>query len=66
MSLTFKNGIFFDKSLIDIRETIGLVNLPSDVKTPVVKQETASNRIPFIIISLESSSMNFADPHPLR
>lgn len=61
ISLTFQNGISIDKSLIAIREAIGLANLPTEVKPPVVERKTASDGMPFMIISLESSSMDFAE-----
>ncbi len=59
--LTFQNGISIDKSLIAAREAIGLTNLPTEVKPPVVERKTASQELPFIVISLESSSMDFAE-----
>jgi multidrug efflux pump len=59
--LTFQNGISIDKSLIAIREAMGLANLPREVKPPVVERKTASDGMPFMIISLESYLMDFAE-----
>ena len=59
--LNFQNGISIDKSFIAIREAIGLANLPKGAKPPVVKRKAASDEMPFIVISLESSSMDFAE-----
>ena len=61
ISLTFRNGTSIDKSLIAIREAIGLASLPKDVKPPVVERKTKSDGMPFILLSLESSSMDFAE-----
>lgn len=59
--LNFQNAISIDQSLIAIREAIGLANLPKEVKPPVVKRKAASDEMPFIVISLESASMDFAE-----
>ena len=60
IDITFKSGTSIDKSLIAIREAISLVRLPTEVLTPRVKRATAAQGFPFILISLESSSMDFA------
>ena len=39
---------------------IGLAKLPSEVDPPIVERQKASDSIPFIVVSLESSSMDFA------
>ncbi len=61
ISLSFLNGTSIDKALIAIREAIGLAYLPSQVKSPIVERKTASDGMPFMVISLESSVMDFAD-----
>ncbi len=61
ISISFKNGISIDKSLMDIREAIGLARLPTEVRSPVVARKTTSEGMPFIVVSLESSAMDFAE-----
>lgn len=61
ISITFKDGISIDKSIIVIREAIGLTVLPPEVRPPIIKRKTNSDGMPFIIISLKSSSMDFAE-----
>lgn len=61
ISLQFKNGTSIDKSLVAIREAIGLADLPTEVKPPVVQRDTAADGMPFVVISLESSSTDFAE-----
>ena len=59
ITLTFKNGTSIDRSLVAIREAISLARLPTDVRSPIVKRATKQG-LPFMIISLESASMDFA------
>lgn len=61
ITLTFKNGVSIDKSVIAIREAIGLVDLPKEAKPPLIERKKASDTMPFMIIAIESSSMNFAE-----
>ncbi|MDF3055480.1 MAG: conserved rane protein of unknown function [Gammaproteobacteria bacterium] len=62
INITFQNGISMDSSLIAIREALGLARpqLPQEVKEPVVQRSTAADGMPFIVLSLTSSSMDFA------
>ncbi len=61
ISITFKGDTSVEKSLIAIRDAISLIQLPSDVKPPIVERKTASDGTPFVVISLEGSVMDFAE-----
>ncbi len=61
ITLSFKNGISIDKSIIAIREAIGLVTLPKEVDPPRIERKKASDVMPFMVISLESTAMDFAE-----
>jgi len=61
ISITFKSDVSIEKSINAIREAVGIVQLPPDAKPPLIERKTASDGMPFIIISLESSSLDFAD-----
>lgn len=62
INIAFQNGTSLDRAMLSIREAIGLArgNLPIEVKDPVVQRRTVSSGMPFIVLSLESSSMDFA------
>ncbi len=60
IQLTFKNGISLDKSLLAIREAIGLARLPYEVQPPVVTRKTVSEGMPFMVMALKAPSMDFA------
>lgn len=62
IELNFKNGTSIDRAMLAIREAIGLARgqLPQEVKDPVVERKTVSSGMPFIVLSLESTSMDFA------
>lgn len=62
ITLNFRSGTSIDRALIAIREAIGLARgqLPQEVKEPIVERQAVSDAMPFIIVSLESSSMDFA------
>lgn len=61
ISLFFKHGVSLDRALLSIREAVALVELPDQVKAPRVERKTSADGMPFMIISLESSSMAFAE-----
>jgi multidrug efflux pump len=62
INISFKNGTSIDRAMIAIREAIGLARnqLPQVVKDPIIERKTVSSGMPFIVLSLESSSMDFA------
>lgn len=62
IDITFRNGTSMDRAMIAIREAIGLARsqLPQEIREPIVQRQTVSSGMPFIVISLESSSMDFA------
>ncbi|NQY43234.1 MAG: efflux RND transporter permease subunit, partial [Legionellales bacterium] len=61
ITMHFKNNVSINNSLIHIREAIGLVHLPKEVDSPIVQRKTSSDGMPFMSISLESSSMDYAE-----
>ena len=61
ITLNFIKGASIDKALMAIREAVGLVQLPKDAKNPTVQRKTTSSGMPFMAISLESSTMDLAD-----
>ncbi len=62
IDLSFKNGTSIDRAMLSIREAIGLarMQLPADVKDPIVERQTVASGVPFIVLSLESTTMDFA------
>lgn len=62
ITLNFRPGTSIDRTLIAIREAIGIAKgqLPSEVKDPIVERQTVSDSMPFIVVSLESNAMDFA------
>lgn len=62
INITFANDTPIDRSLLAIREAIGLARaqLPKDINDPLVERKTVSGGMPFIVLSLESSSMDFS------
>ncbi len=62
ITLTFKNGTSIDRAMLAVREAIGLARnqLPQVVKDPIIERKTVSSGMPFIVLSLESTSMDFA------
>jgi multidrug efflux pump len=61
ISLTFKQGVSIDRSLLSIHEAINTVSLPKDVKPPLVERQTASENISFIILALKSDAMSLGE-----
>lgn len=62
IDLSFKNGTSIDRAMLSIREAIGLarMQLPQDIKDPIVERKTVSSGMPFIVLSLESETLDFA------
>lgn len=62
ITIHFKSDISIDRAMLAIREAVGLARdqLPTIVKDPIVERQTVSSGMPFIVLSLESSSMDFA------
>lgn len=61
--LRFRAGTSMDKALNATREAAGLAQslLPSTVKAPQVERQKPSDGLPFVGISLESSSLSFGE-----
>ena len=61
ITLKFTQGTSIDKALMSIREALSVAkgNLPQDAKEPIAQRKSSSNNMPFILISMESSSMDF-------
>jgi len=62
ITLNFQSGVSIDRALLAIREAISRARnqLPQEVKEPVVERQTVSDAMPFLIVALETSSMDFA------
>lgn len=62
ITIKFKSNTSIDKALSDAREAVALVKLSENVKIPLVERAGASDiGMPFIAVSLESSSMDFGE-----
>ncbi|ASQ46047.1 efflux RND transporter permease subunit [Legionella clemsonensis] len=63
ITLSFRPGSSMDRSLSATQDAVSLAKplLPVAVKTPAIEQQKKSNGLPFIGLSLESSSMDFGE-----
>lgn len=61
VEMRFESNISMDQAMIAVRDAVALARgqLPSQVKEPVIERQTQSNGPPFIVISLESTAMDF-------
>lgn len=61
IELKFRAGISMDRALMATRESIGIISpfLPQKAFDPVIQKASQSDGLPFMLISLESSSMDF-------
>lgn len=62
ITLQLRQNTSLDRALFAIREAIDLARdqLPPEVRDPIVERKINSDGMPFIALSLESSSMDFA------
>ncbi|KTD09406.1 efflux RND transporter permease subunit [Legionella jamestowniensis] len=63
ITLSFRSGISMDRALSATQDAVTLAKplLPVEVKTPAIERQKKSNGLPFIGLSLESSSMDFGE-----
>ncbi|STX27832.1 integral membrane protein, AcrB/AcrD/AcrF family [Legionella beliardensis] len=61
ITLTFRSNTSMDKAYNSTQDAISLARalLPPEVKTPLVEKKVKANGLPFIGISLESTSLDF-------
>jgi multidrug efflux pump len=61
--LLFRSGTSMDRALSATQDAVGIAksSLPTEVKAPVVERQRKSSGLPFIGISLESTSRGFGD-----
>ncbi len=61
IEISFHVGTSIDRSLIAIRDAIGLAkgNLPKEIRDPIVERKTQSNGPPFMAVSIESPTADF-------
>jgi multidrug efflux pump len=62
IKLTFQPGVSMDRTMMAIREAVGLARgrLPHEASEPIIEQKTSSTGMPFIALSLESTTLDFA------
>jgi multidrug efflux pump len=63
IEISFRSGMSMDRALILVRDAVALSRsrLPKEVNDPVIDRKGKSDGSPFMVISLESSSMDFSD-----
>lgn len=63
ITMLFHPGISMDRALSATQDAVGLAKsmMPSEIKSPAVERQKKSSGLPFIGISLESSSLNFGE-----
>ena len=63
IEISFRSGMSMDRALILVRDAVALSRsrLPKEVNDPVIDRKGKSDGSPFMVISLESSSMDFGD-----
>lgn len=61
VELTFQSGTEINQALMDVQGALGRVRgmLPKEVKEPMIERKGKSDGMPFIVISLASSAMDF-------
>lgn len=61
VEMHFEIGTSMDQAMIAVRDAVGLARgqLPSQVKEPLIERKTKTDGPPFIVISLESTGMDF-------
>lgn len=61
IEMHFKIGTSMDQAMIAVRDAVSLARarLPTQVKEPLIERKTKSDGPPFIVISLESTEMDF-------
>ena len=61
IELTFQPGTEMNQALMDVKDALGRARgmLPKEVKEPVVERKGKSDGMPFMVVSLASSTMDF-------
>jgi multidrug efflux pump len=61
VTLLFRSGTSMDRALSATQDAVGVAKsyLPIEVKTPTIERQSKANGIPFIALSLESTSRDF-------
>ncbi|MFM8454052.1 MAG: efflux RND transporter permease subunit [Gammaproteobacteria bacterium] len=61
ITLNFKPDVVLDRALMMVREAVGLAQLPVEVKQPQIERKISADGMPFMIISMESQNLDFAE-----
>ncbi|CEK10530.1 efflux RND transporter permease subunit [Legionella hackeliae] len=63
ITLSFRSGTSMDRALSATQDAVALAKplLPLEVKTPAIERQKKSSGLPFIGLSLESSSLDFGE-----
>ena len=61
IELSFRAGTSLDQALIAVRDGVGMARaqLPKEVRDPLVERKSQSSGLPFMVVSLESTVMDF-------
>lgn len=57
ISITFKDNVSIDQALMATRENLGAVQLPHNVKAPIISRNSNVNNMPFVFVAIDNPLM---------